>query len=91
MRQKEATIERYRACVASLRSEMQQQNQKLSAEAHVLRVKLLDTASVREKSQQDGDDAAHDKPRHFQDKVRRHINNLLAACMCYYLVVKDSP
>ncbi|XP_037502775.2 centrosomal protein of 290 kDa [Rhipicephalus sanguineus] len=69
MRQKEATIERYRACVASLRSEMQQQNQKLSAEAHVLRVKLLDTASVREKSQQDGDDAAHDKPRHFQDKL----------------------
>ncbi|XP_075728690.1 uncharacterized protein LOC119165489 isoform X2 [Rhipicephalus microplus] len=69
MRQKEATIERYRSCVASLRNEMQQQSRKLAAEACVLRAKLLDTASVREKSEHDGEGAAQDKTRHFQDKL----------------------
>ncbi|XP_050024782.3 uncharacterized protein [Dermacentor andersoni] len=68
MRQKEATVERYRACVATLRNEMQQQSQRLSAEAHVLRAKLLDIAAAREQPEQDGD-AIHDKPRHFQDQL----------------------
>ncbi|XP_049511201.1 centrosomal protein of 290 kDa-like [Dermacentor silvarum] len=67
MRQKEATIERYRACVATLRDEMQQQSQRLSAEAHVLRAKLLDTSAARQLPEED--DAIHDKPRHFQDKL----------------------
>ncbi|KAL3210493.1 hypothetical protein MRX96_008733 [Rhipicephalus microplus] len=66
---KEATIERYRSCVASLRNEMQQQSRNLAAEACVLRAKLLDTASVREKSEHDGEGAAQDKTRHFQDKL----------------------
>ncbi|KAH6919411.1 hypothetical protein HPB50_029602 [Hyalomma asiaticum] len=69
MRQKEATIERYRACVATLRDEMQHQSRKLSAEAHDLRAKLLSTTSTREKSEQDGDDEAKEKPRHFQQKL----------------------
>ncbi|XP_077494472.1 uncharacterized protein LOC144105200 [Amblyomma americanum] len=47
LRQKEASVERYRRCVASLSDELRLQGQRHSAEAHALRARLLDIGRQR--------------------------------------------
>ncbi|XP_077531338.1 uncharacterized protein LOC144143466 [Haemaphysalis longicornis] len=73
LRQKEATVERYRACVASLRDEMQTQCQRMAAEARVLRSELLSkgAAQVAAGGQQQQCDDPGERTQTFQDKLEQ--------------------